>query len=49
MRIAKKFAAVFQRLWAPALIFVIVVTCGYFTRVVDLPPEVQEALYVHRP
>jgi hypothetical protein len=49
MRIAKKFAAVLRRLWAPGLVFLIVVASGYYTRAVDLPPEVQDALYVHRP
>ena len=49
MRIAKKFAPVLRRLWAPGLVFLIVVASGYYTRAVDLPPEVQDALYVHRP
>ena len=49
MRIAKKLADVFRRLWAPGLLFLVVVACGYLTRAVDLPPGVQEALYVHRP
>ena len=49
MRIAKKLAAVLRRIWAPGLVFLVVVACGYLTTAVDLPPQVQEALYVHRP
>jgi hypothetical protein len=49
MRIAKQLAVVFRRLWAPALVFLIVVASGYLSQAVELPPEVQDALYVHRP
>jgi hypothetical protein len=49
MRIAKKFAAVLRRLWAPGLVFLVVVASGYFTRAVDVQPQAQDAPHAHRP
>jgi hypothetical protein len=44
MNALKKLASVLGRLWAPVLIMMVVLACGYFVRLTADLPEAQGAL-----